>query len=261
MLASDLPAIAGITNVAMTFPLPDSFQTPLVRITLDGENYYLNDTDQYAQLGSTGCDGTLGIALSTRAWEVIHAAKRLRGRDPDDLHTPAGRQRPDADRGFAVVLRRGLQRQEHGISPNCRPRNGDGIFRKPFPGVAQGARPVGDLTTAFDTYPGLEQFSVIIDNYGVTDGNYFYFNLPFTPSLMPAGAEQRALPLMISHGGKNTIRTEIELPPEFRRVVVAPKSEDLTVAVWRAGAHHCQANLRRIRCHRRVRNHAGHHQS
>ena len=52
-----------------------SFQTPLVRITLDGENYYLNDTDQYAQLGSTGCDGALGIALSTQAWEVIHAAK------------------------------------------------------------------------------------------------------------------------------------------------------------------------------------------
>ena len=89
---------------------------------------------------------------------------------------------------------------------------------------------MGDLTTAFDTYPGLEQFSVIIDNYGVADGKYFYFNLPFTPSLIPVGADQRALPLFISQGGKNTIRTEVDLPPEFPRIVVAPKSEDFTVA-------------------------------
>jgi hypothetical protein len=103
-------------------------------------------------------------------------------------------------------------------------------FQETVSGVAQGARPVGDLTTTFDTYPGREQFSVIIDNYGVTAGKYLYFNLPFTPSLIPAGADQRTLPLLIPHGGKNTVRTEIELPPEFRGIVVAPKSEELTVA-------------------------------
>ena len=89
---------------------------------------------------------------------------------------------------------------------------------------------MGDLATAFDTYPGREQFSVIIDNYGVTAGKYLYFNLPFTPSLIPVGADHRVLPLLISQGGKNTIRTEIELPSEFPKVVVAPKNEDLTVA-------------------------------
>jgi hypothetical protein len=35
---------------------------------------------------------------------------------------------------------------------------------------------------------------------------------------------------LLSQGGKNIIRTEIELPSEFRRVVVAPRSEDLTMA-------------------------------
>lgn len=95
--------------------------------------------------------------------------------------------------------------------------------------MAEGARPVGGLTTAFDTYPGHEQFSVIIDNYGVASGKYLYFNLPFTPSLIPAGAEQRALPLFVSRGSKNIVRTEVELPSEFRRIVVAPKSEDFTV--------------------------------
>ena len=81
--------------------------------------------------------------------------------------------------------------------------------------MAQGARPVGDLKTAFDTYPGLEQFSVVIDSYGIADGNYFYFNLPSPPPLMAAGADQRALPLLISQGNKNTVHIAVDLPPDF----------------------------------------------
>src|SRR2546426_811708 len=53
VLASGLPPIAGITNVAMSLPMPQNFQAPLVRIAVDGVLYYLNDTDQYSQLGST----------------------------------------------------------------------------------------------------------------------------------------------------------------------------------------------------------------
>jgi hypothetical protein len=97
-------------------------------------------------------------------------------------------------------------------------------FQEAVSGLAQGARAVGDLTTTFDTYPGLEQFSVIIDNYGIADGKYFYFNQPSTPPMMPAGTDQRALPLLISQGNKNTIHVAIDLPPDFPRVLIAPKS-------------------------------------
>ena len=55
--------------------MPDSFAAPLVRVKVDGETYYLNDTDQYARLGSTSYDGRLGFVLSSQAAEVIKAAK------------------------------------------------------------------------------------------------------------------------------------------------------------------------------------------
>jgi len=229
VLVSDLPAIAGITNVAMTFPLPRYFQTPLVRITLDGENYYLNDTDQYAQLGSTDSDGQLGIALSNRAWEVIHATKQCED-GTKTVYTllldKGGRTQIGVSRWYYGENYNEKRRFFSELTPEERKR----YFQKTVSSMAQGAQPVGDLTTAFDIYPGHEQFSVIIDNYGVTVGKYLYFNLPFTPSLIPVGADQRTLPFFISHGNKNTIRTEIELPSEFRRIVVAPKSENLTVA-------------------------------
>ena len=93
--------------------------------------------------------------------------------------------------------------------------------------VSQGARPVGGLTTQFNQYPGLEQFTVDVDNYAVVDGNYLYFDLPFTPSLFPVGADQRVLPLFFPRGSKDTIRTVIALPPGFRQTVIAPESEKL----------------------------------
>ena len=34
VLASDLPPIAGITNVSLSFPLPNSFRSPLVRVAM-----------------------------------------------------------------------------------------------------------------------------------------------------------------------------------------------------------------------------------
>jgi len=229
VLVSDLPAISGITNVAMTFPLPRYFQTPLVRITLDGETYYLNDTDQYAQLGSTSNDGKLGIALSNQAWNVVHAAKQCE----DETRTiysllldKSGRTRIGVSRSYYGENYNAKNRFFSELPPEERKR----YFQETVSEVAQGARPVGDLTIAFDTYPGREQFSVIVDNYGVTAGKYLYFNLPFTPSLIPVGSDQRTLPLLISQGERNSIRTEIELPSEFRKIVVSPKSEDLTVA-------------------------------
>jgi transglutaminase-like putative cysteine protease len=226
VLASGLPAIAGITNVAMAFPLSGSFQTPLVRITLDGVNYYLNDTDQYAQLGSTGCDGALGVALSTGAWEVIHAAKDCEDATRTDyalMLDDNGRTLIEVSRWYYGENFNEKNRYFSELPPEERNR----YFQGAVSGMAQGARAVGDLTTAFDTYPGLEQFSVIIDNYGNADGKFFYFNLPSAPPLMAAGADQRALPLLVSQGNKNTIHVAVDLPPDFPKVLIAPKSENL----------------------------------
>jgi len=226
VLASSLPAIAGITNTAMTFPLPESFQTPLVRITLDGVNYYLNDTDQYARLGSTGCDGALGIALSNPAWEIIHAAKDCEDATRTDftlLLDDNGRTLLQVSQWYYGENYGDRNKYFSELPPEERKR----YFQEAVSQVAQGARPVGDLKTAFDTYPGLEQFSVIIDNFGIAAGNYFYFNLPSPPPLMSAGADQRALPLLISQENKNTVHIAVDLPPDFPKILVEPKSENL----------------------------------
>jgi len=225
--ASIYPPIAGITNVALSFPMPDSYAAPLVRIQLEGENYYLNDTDQYARLGSTSYDGRLGFVLSTQACELIKAAKNCEDKT-DTAYTltvsDSGQTRIGVTRHYYGGGYGGKNRYFSELPPEERRR----YYQEIVSGMAQGARPVGDLITQFDTYPGLEQYTVEIDNYSVVDGRYLYFDLPFTPSLFPAGADRRALPVYISSRSENTVRTEIELPAAFRRVVIAPGSENLS---------------------------------
>ena len=115
-------------------------------------------------------------------------------------------------------------------------------FQEAVSQVAQGARPVGDLTTKFDGYPGVEQFTVEIDRYAVVDGKYLYFDLPYTLQLFPTYTDRHTLPLLIRAARLETIHTEIELPAGFRRVVIAPRNQDL-VAPSGAGKVHVSAKV------------------
>ena len=95
---------------------------------------------------------------------------------------------------------------------------------------------MGDLNTQFEDYPGTLQYTVAIDNYSVVDGNFMYFDLPYTPSLFPAGADRRSLPLYLSEKSQNTTRIEMELPPTFQKVAIAPQNETLLIPGTTDGA-------------------------
>jgi hypothetical protein len=207
--------------------MPESYNTLLVKLTLEGVTYYLNDTDQYARLGSTAHDETLGIDLSSRAGEVIAAAKDCQDRVETDYTLSF------TDDGG---LRMGVTNHYFGNDYNeknryfseLRPEERKRYYQEVVSGIDQGARPVGDLTEQFNNYPGTEQFTVQLDNYAVVDGKYLYFDLPFTPALVQLpGGDRRSLPLLLSHGGTATVRTEIDLPVGFRQVLIAPESESL----------------------------------
>jgi transglutaminase-like putative cysteine protease len=223
VLAADLPAIAELAGMAQSFPFLDEFNTPLVRFVLDGKTYYLNDTDQYASLGSTPHDHRFGIDLSTGACDTIRAA--------DDCHDKVAAT-------YSLMLdnqgnaRIAIRHEYYGMAfdkenrrfSELRPEERVRYFQQAVSKVAQGARPVGGLVTDFNVYPGVEQFEVDVDRYGVASGRCLYFCLPFTPKLFPTGMNRRALPLLIPDFSDEIIRTRIQLPPEYRHVAIAPRA-------------------------------------
>jgi transglutaminase-like putative cysteine protease len=226
VMASKLPPIAGITNVIASLPLPQNFDAPLVRVTLDGEIYYLNDTDQYAQLGSTAHDGRMAVVPATQAFETVKAAKDCCNK-ADAFYSMTL-----SDNGKARIT---IRRQYFGMEYSAKnkffaelpPEEKNRYFQELVSSIAQGAKPVDKLATKFDTYPGVEEFTVEIDHYCVVDGKNYYFDLPFALSMIGGGADQRALPFYLPVTMDNTIRAEIKLPPGFQHPVIVPTGERL----------------------------------
>jgi hypothetical protein len=227
VLASDLPAVAGLAHVARSFPLPDEFHIPLIRIVADGETYYLNDTDQYARLGSTPHDDCLCIDPVTGACGTIRAAGDCHDRVATTYSLVLN------DQGNARI---GIKREYYGMTfdqENRRfsemlPEERAQYFQEVVSGVTQGARAVGGLVTDFNVYPGVEQFEVDVKRYAVTKDRCFYFRLPFTPQLFPTDTNRRALPLLIPDLFDETIEARIKLPPGYRHAVIAPRSVSFT---------------------------------
>jgi hypothetical protein len=227
IVASGLPPVTGIKDVTKSFPLPNDFQLPLVRISVDGEDYYLNDTDQYAQLGTTGSDGKQGIALADQKLMTIHAAKDCGNKTETDYAVSLS-----SDGKAQIQISRWFYGQNYNedneFFSELPPEERNHYFQEAVSRVAQGARAVGDLTTKFDTYPGLERFTIEMDHYGIPDGKYLYFNLPYVPTLFGTMSDQRSLPLYMPDAAENILRAEIQLPEGFQVTDIAPKNKTLS---------------------------------
>lgn len=228
LLASHLSPIPEIQKVATTFPFPESFKAPLLKVTVDGATYYLNDTDQYAELGTTAYDKSLALNLSTQAGEVILAAKQDQDRIDTDYHlsvSDEGKLRMQVESRFYgkdYNEKRRFFSEQH-------PEERKQYYQELVSGVAQGAHSAGDLITQFDGYPGRMSFTVEVDHFAVVDGNYLYFTLPFTPSLFVLpGGEHRILPFEVPRY-RTTLNAEIALPPKFQKIVISPVSKKLEV--------------------------------
>jgi len=236
VLGSNVPAIDPLREVAAKFPFLHEFETVLVKVPVGDESYYCNDTDQYAQLGATSHDGDLGISLARQNLVTIQAVPGAGNRSATNYRLTlddTGQARMEIRTEYSGTNYGAMKKLFAEMPPEERKR----FFQELVSGVAQGARPVGDLTTNFDSYPGVEQFTVEIDHYAVVDGKQMYFDLPYTLHLFPAVMDHRTLPLLIWAPYTTTMHTEVEFPAGFQRVVIAPSNQDLVAPDGSGQAH------------------------
>jgi transglutaminase-like putative cysteine protease len=226
VLASDLPAPSAVAALAEAFPIPGAFAMPLVKVEAEGETYYVK-IDQYARFGTTRYDGKLAIRLADQTYETVKAAKDCQTQNATDVTLSL------SETGTARIT---ILQRYYGTNYAAKnqyfsevtPEDRHHYFQEIVANVAQGARPVGDLSTDFKTYPGTEQFTVELERFAVLDGNYLYFDLPVKQGLVQAGANRRTLPLYEANKSETTIRTVIELPPGYGHLVIAPPSATYT---------------------------------
>jgi transglutaminase-like putative cysteine protease len=223
VLATDLPPLAGILKIGKSFPLLAYSQASLVRVAIAGKYYYFNDTDQYDTLGVTAHDGQLAVVLPSLRYITIRAAAGC----SDAIQTHYQFSVSNDGNTRIVVQHRYYGRlfgDKAHFFAELTPEKRAQYFQKTVVEITQGARPVGGLSADFGTYPGVEQFTVEIPHYGVADGKFLYLKLPPLPRLFPVSGGRRTLPFFVSCQPLQSIRVDIQLPPAYPAVAIAPES-------------------------------------
>ena len=226
-------AIPGIDSLKRLdgVPVGGVFTRPLVSVTpADGKPIYLNDTDQYARLGTspdqdnaalfcssgkigkikvdkknrTGMDSIYAIMLQPNGHATIKIKRVLRGAD------------------FALWNRKYAE-----MTPEERGRH----FQELVADFAQSAKPVGKLRTNFSTYPGVVTFSVEVPRFAVVENNYLYLKLPKSVGdVLGVNSDSRDTPFLIGRARKTTNTYILTLPERYaKKIPIAPPTDSWTL--------------------------------
>ena len=214
--ASTTPYLQSCTKSLRDYPrmLFDSMLVYIPEL-----NIYLNDTDQYAAVGSTAHASMIGLELKSARLIAI----RPRHNAEDALITTFDID--IAHDGSATVK---VRREFHGTLYNRHKRNYSEMppekRRQYCEIMAAEILPTARLTKAecdFSKYPGKIDFKFHIDRFARKFGNNLMFELPGYSELIDAvGAVEadRRTPALREHGRRLVLKYRIKFPRKYRMV-------------------------------------------
>jgi len=208
------------------YPTSGAFGSVLVRLPNGSQTVYLNDTNQYAVLGATPADGGLALPLAEGRPEKIDVAqdrKNLRDYELRLALTEQGDARITTTRkNFGEWF--GARRKLFAEMP---PEERSRFHQEMVAEVSQAAVTDSNLVTEFNSYPGVESFSVRVEKYAVRDGDFLYFELPQSlRNLFGLRSDTHENPFYLGSDQSFRVSTAVELPPGFSQVVLAPDQRD-----------------------------------
>jgi hypothetical protein len=235
VLASRVSQEAGPQCPMYKYPLSQWFSDVLVRVLVDGRYIYLNDTDQYAALGSTENDRHQGLVLASGKFDVIRSA----GEDLSDRTELTISINLESNGDITMKNTRKLYGQEFAsfskkfreMPPEERSRHHEQLVSA----QSQAAVAQGEYITDYNSYPGVEEFSLNAASYATRQDKYLYLSLPgLVSELAGVNGSDRKNPLYRPDYNSNDITIEVVLPSGVRSVQVLPP-QNLTVPIKRAG--------------------------
>ena len=192
-----------------------------MRVTVDGETYYLNDTDQYAKLGATGTTAGGPRALHPGA-EIIEAAKECEDRAETDYTLSIrenGQTRVGVTRRYYGDYYAGKNRYFSELPPEERRRYYQEIVSRRGAGRAAGGRFENAISTPIPAWSNSRWTSTTTAWWMA---NIFTSICPSRPACSRRARTSARCRSLFNRTDRNIVRTEIELPQQFRHEVIAP---------------------------------------
>ena len=223
ILVSQSSRTADLQQAMQEYPAPPWFDTVLVRVKGARGPIYLNDTDQYAKLGTTPSAGFPGIVVSSGKFETIHAAAA-------DLRDGVDRSYRIQllENGDAVIEKKTLyygndfaefHKRFSEMPPEKRRRH----LQEQVSSLSRAAKSEGKYTVDYKTYPGIEKFSVRVSGYAARQDNYLYLRLPgLITNVDGAGRDRRTNPIYRNYSNHQSANIEVLLPDGIDEMEVIP---------------------------------------
>ncbi|MCK5852637.1 DUF3857 domain-containing protein [bacterium] len=229
VLSSWLSMVDKVRKPMTEYPLRSTFGGVLVKVKSTDEDIYLNDTSQYASLGTTPHDGRPGLILPIGEISIINATSNKADNTEVEYSIKL------SDNGDAEITKTTKTfgtgyASEKKYFDEITPENRKRYFQNAVSAISQGAKPVGKLITKFDDYPGIEQLTVKVDKFAIRDGDFLYLKVPISlKNILGLRSDVRDNPISWSSETKMTLTASVELPAGFDNVKLVPP--DIT---WKA---------------------------
>ena len=235
VLASRILPVENLQRLIREYPVPGIFNQALVRLKKDEGYIYLNDTDQYAALGTTSNDGHLGLLLKTGQIFTISAlTEGLKDREDlifsirlfKDGRAIIKKKRTVYGKKFAAFRKKFTE-----MPPEKRNR----YHQERVASISQSAEADGEYVTNYNMYPGVEEFSVKVDNYATRQGDCLYLKLPgLTTGIMGVKRDERKNPMYRDWFCRRHVKLEVTLPEGIDSFQIIPP-QTLFLPVERSG--------------------------
>ncbi len=222
VLINYAPPMEEVARFDTHYPAGHTFGHVLVRLQGSSGPIYLNDTNQYAVLGTTRADSHLALSLADGRTEIVSIPADKKNRNQQEYRLTVTEQ---GDARIAVTHRSyGYSfAGRHQMFAEMPPEERHRFYQELVAGIAQAAEADGNLVTDFDSYPGVESFRVQVQRYAVRDGDFLYFELPgLLRRLFGLRSDTHENLFFLNWDQGLRVSTVVELPEAFPDVVLAP---------------------------------------
>jgi hypothetical protein len=205
---------------------PQSFflDSVLVRARIDDRKFFLNDSDQYAQIGATASDGKIAFAPSKEGFFKITPDEEFKTKISslflikleDDGSADIRISETFSGMAFAAMKK---------TLEELTPENLRRLYEEKASELSHSAVISGTPLKNFDAYPGKFEMSLKIPNFANFANNRIYFSLPERPRALASAQFSRENPFFLTEIMKTKNTFVILPPPAYETVEIMPPIE------------------------------------
>jgi hypothetical protein len=222
VLSTDIVKQPNLWKPLSITPSPNWYDLLLVRVKTEKGYIYLNDTNRYSKVGTTYSHGFPGLNILTGRMETIMALSE----EYEDKTIVQYDIKVNPDLSAQLVVHKEYYGTDYNdfresiedLSPEFRRRHLLSLTTE----ISQDAIPNGEYITNFDQYPATENYSVLLKNYALSQGDYCYLEFPgLTDGISGVNLNERSTPFYYSNFNDDIVRINITFPESKKTVLLA----------------------------------------